>query len=135
MNKLNVVMVIAKTPDTERYRVMEKRSDHPDPRYDKTPFETAGGKIEPDESVDEAALRELDEETGLDGTIINTGTTYTRTDPNRTITFYPVLVHVNTEHVTRGSEEHTGYAWLSRDGFEQITTPTEQQAFTELIES
>lgn len=84
-------------------------------------WEFVGGKIEPGEQVRDAALRELKEETGLDGQIIQVcGDSYQSTH-NPYWTLIPVHIAVGSKAVEL-SHEHTDYAWLSLSELEEFDT-------------
>lgn len=129
MESLDVVMVFAR--NERKFLMLEKSRDHGHPRYDRTPFETAGGKIE-DETVEEAALRELQEETGLDGEVVEKGSIREREEEEIRLVFHPVSVEVESRDVDL-SREHDGYAWLSPQGVRHVATTEEVEAFEELF--
>jgi 8-oxo-dGTP pyrophosphatase MutT (NUDIX family) len=78
------------------------------------------GHIEPGESKEEAALRELDEETGLHAAIINgfeeSFSYYHRLPPSGELaykTVYFFVGQVSTKASISLSHEHQNYCWLS----------------------
>jgi 8-oxo-dGTP pyrophosphatase MutT (NUDIX family) len=70
-----------------------------------------GGGIEADETLEEAAVRELREETGLDATPLPISTPFTYLD----ITVHTFLVEVAPGWEPELNEEHDDYRWLARD--------------------
>jgi len=70
-----------------------------------------GGKIEESESPREAALRELEEETGLAGEILETGETYIGEGELGYWKIYPFHVKVESLEV-KLDYEHSDHKWL-----------------------
>lgn len=79
-----------------------------------------GGKIEDDESREEAVLRELEEETGLEGDIIEDGECYISSGELGYWRIFPFLIKVDGEPVL--DEEHSDYIWAQVPGLESLDT-------------
>ncbi len=88
------------------------------------------GMMEPGEDPLEAAVRELEEETGITGAAFDWGDRYFETGPysrGKTARYY--LAKTNTELVVigpnpeTGKPEHNEYRWLSFDEAHDVSVP------------
>lgn len=86
-----------------------------------------GGRIESGETPEEAACRELQEETGLDGDIVRSGDTYLNDGELGTWRIHPFLVEVDSREVLL-CHEHDDYHWIALDQLEDFDTLGELQA-------
>jgi 8-oxo-dGTP diphosphatase len=75
-----------------------------------------GGTLHDDESPSEAALRELEEETGLNGEIVRAGPSYTSEEHR----IYPFLIRAHGE--LERSHEHSDHAWIDPGDLDQYDT-------------
>lgn len=129
------VLVVIHTPDLQI--LLLERADHPG--Y----WQSVTGSLEPGETLFQTAIREIKEETGLDGT------RYPLTDwqtsnqyaiyPEWRWRYAPDITH-NTEHVFSlmlpdvcpveiATREHLGYCWLSwQDAELKVFSPSNAQA-------
>lgn len=80
-----------------------------------------GGKIEKNEKPSEAAIRELKEETGLKGEILETGETYIGEGELGYWKIYPVHVKVDSTAVEL-DYEHSDYKWLELSELQEHET-------------
>lgn len=98
-------------------------------------WEFIGGKVREDESLREASIREITEETGvnLEDCIDNfeSGESYQSRD-NEKYNLNPVLVEVGEEFEAELSEEHTEYEWIDLKDFYQYDTLGQYQALENL---
>lgn len=78
-----------------------------------------GGRIE-DETEEEAALRELKEETGLEGEIVEEGTCYISSGELGYWRVFPFLVEASGEVVL--NEEHSDFDWRKVSELEELET-------------
>ena len=78
-----------------------------------------GGKIET-ETPKDAALRELREETGLNGKVLRTGESFTLDTEDRKFEVHPFLVLVAGEPEL--NSEHTGFEWIEPVDLEDFDT-------------
>jgi 8-oxo-dGTP diphosphatase len=69
------------------------------------------GKIKDGEDPRTAALRELEEETGLKGKILKSGDSFVQETPDGSFRVHPFLVLVEESGVDMNSE-HTEYRWV-----------------------
>lgn len=75
----------------------------------------AGGKIEADETVVHALVREIQEEIGQDYTNRKFIPLETFTSDNQKFVYYTFLVTVDEEFVPTLNNEHRGYCWVTID--------------------
>ncbi|PSH00956.1 MAG: DNA mismatch repair protein MutT, partial [Nanohaloarchaea archaeon SW_7_46_7] len=71
-----------------------------------------GGKIKEDESVKEAAKREIKEETGLGTEVLRTGDSYTNKGELGLWKIFPVLMESDTRNV-KMNHEHSEHIWIN----------------------
>lgn len=79
-----------------------------------------GGKIEEGESASEAAVRELEEETGLSGEIVTQGSSYIDKGELGYWRIYPV--HVEASGTVELDYEHSEFKWLNLEQLEEHET-------------
>lgn len=72
----------------------------------------AGGKVEPNETVVHALVREIREELGMDYSNKKFIPLETFTSDNRKFVYYTFLVNVDEEFVPQLNDEHRGYCWV-----------------------
>ncbi|PSH02523.1 MAG: DNA mismatch repair protein MutT [Nanohaloarchaea archaeon QH_8_44_6] len=86
-----------------------------------------GGKMEEDESVKEAAKREIKEETGLETKVLRTGDSYTNKGELGLWKIFPVLMESDTRNVEM-NHEHSEHRWINLGELEGLETLAEIQA-------
>lgn len=89
-----------------------------------------GGKIEGDEEKAEAAARELEEETGLNGEIIESGEPYINDGELGYWRIFPFLVRVEGEPEL--NHEHSDFSWVNPGELEDMETLGTSQAVENL---
>lgn len=86
-----------------------------------------GGKIKENEDVEEAALREVKEETGLEPEIIREGESYMNTGELGEWKIFPVLMESDSREVEM-NHEHSEYRWIGLGELEGLETLGELRA-------
>lgn len=111
--------IIAK--DTKRILLQQRSSKSSYPRH----WGFWGGKVEEDENVSQALLRELEEEIGLD--IKNQITKIYPLDQyhsrDKKFSYYTFIILVDTEFLPNLNNESGGYAWIDSDHFPKPMHP------------
>lgn len=122
-NKLHIVAVTAMIRDGDGRYLVLKRGEH-EVAYPGM-YIFPGGKVEDNETVDEALANEIEEETGLKmkpGKILVKDGTFVRPD-GQSVKVFSYLVEVEkTEPVTL-SDDHTDYRWLDPADLDTIEHP------------
>ena len=78
-------------------------------------WQTPSGFINESESAEEAVLREVKEETGLDGTIERSGGPFEVVDEWARWIILPFLVLVKSHKVVIDTREHSEFKWVKVD--------------------
>ncbi len=112
---VDVAVAVAYNPEKEKFLVL-KRSDFCELNPGKWNFPS--GKIEAGEKASEAALRELEEETGLKGELVRSGETFESNSAGKTFKVHPFLVIVNGEVFL--NKEHSDYAWMEASEISEL---------------
>jgi 8-oxo-dGTP diphosphatase len=89
-----------------------------------------GGKVEEDESLEEAALRELEEETGMTGEVDESGEPYINDGELGYWRIFPFLVEVSGE--VELNHEHTEHRWIRPEEIRELETLCTFRAMKEL---
>jgi 8-oxo-dGTP diphosphatase len=75
-------------------------------------WQSVSGFIEEREAAEDAVLREVKEETDLEGKIIKVGRAFEVTDDWGRWIIIPFLISVDSNKVKIGLEEHSEYKWV-----------------------
>lgn len=76
-------------------------------------WEFGGGAVEKGESLKDALIREMEEETGLNVSIVREGSSYfDEYSKGGKLKLHPFLLEVDEEDEVELSEEHDRYKWL-----------------------
>lgn len=108
---ISVVVAVPRYQNSDKFLAVKRSEDR-----ENSPglWEFPSGKAEGKEITEEAALRELEEETGLTGELKGVCDHHERTVENKSVRFYPYLVEVESRDVEL-SDEHSEYKWIDRD--------------------
>jgi len=89
-------------------------------------WEFPGGKIEPDESPEAAAARELAEETGLGAGALEPLTVFLHSYPERTVRLHVFLARASEGEVVSGTGQ--AWEWVARDDLAALPMPEANRA-------
>lgn len=78
-------------------------------------WQTPSGFMKEGESAEEAALREVKEETSLDGTILKGGMAFEVVDEWARWVIIPFLISVKSDKVIIDTKEHSEFRWIKVD--------------------
>lgn len=120
--------IVVKHSETEEFLVVQ-RSVH-----DTLPlrWEFPGGGVDEGEGIREAALRELAEETGLEGEVLNRGDSDTVELRERFLEIHVFEVKVEEKDV-KLSREHRDFQWVSKEEIEKLDSEKGMQLDLEAI--
>jgi 8-oxo-dGTP pyrophosphatase MutT (NUDIX family) len=90
----------------------------------------AGGKVEENETVINALVREIREEIGVDYTNHKFIPLETFTSDNRKFIYYTFLATVNEEFVPQLNSEHRGYCWVELNDYPRPLHPGLWRSFS-----
>jgi 8-oxo-dGTP diphosphatase len=90
-----------------------KRS--PQRRTSPNKWQTPSGFLKEGESAEEAVLREVEEETMLDGTIAKSGKSFEILDEWARWIIIPFLIAVKSDKVVIDTNEHSQFKWIEVD--------------------
>lgn len=110
--------IAVKRKDTDELLLM-KRSETKD--MDPGLWEFPGGGIEKDEKPQEAARRELKEETGLKAQITRKGKPDTVKTHHGLLKVYPFLAETDNPEI-KISSEHEKYIWIKKEDLDSFET-------------
>jgi 8-oxo-dGTP diphosphatase len=107
------VIGVVKLDDEEDYILLLKRN--PRRRTSPNKWQTPSGFIKEGESAEEAVLREVKEETALEGTIKKSGSTFEVVDEWARWIIVPFLIIVKSDKVVIDTREHSEFRWVRVD--------------------
>lgn len=112
------VSAIVYNTETQKFLLMRRSEEN---EYYQGVWQFPGGKLE-DETPEEGALRELKEETGLEGNSVNEGVyNWTSTHDETKMKTYVFLVEVQETDVEK-SREHDDHKWIELEEMEKLET-------------
>jgi 8-oxo-dGTP diphosphatase len=116
METEDVAAAVVYHPGKDRFLLVKRSEDRE--RFPEH-WEFPSGYIEEEESVEDAALRELEEETGLKAEVIRSGESFPIEIPK--VMIHPVLVKVDKEDVNL-SKEHSEHRWVDKSDLNLLKT-------------
>ncbi len=110
--------IVVRNSETAKFLLM-KRADSKKMMPGK--WEFPGGGIDEGETPEEAALRELEEETGLKAEISGSGKPEVIDTEHGELRIFPFLVETKAEEIVL-SREHTERLWIRKEELENFET-------------
>ena len=115
-SKINGEVALAVPQNEEKFLLVKRSKENSSSGQWAFP----GGKIEEGETAYDAALRELEEETGLSGEIIRQGNSYIGEGELGYWRIYPV--HVEASGTVELDHEHSEFKWLNLEELQRHDT-------------
>ena len=106
------VIGVVKLNDDDRMLLLKRNARR---RTSPNKWQTPSGFLNEGESAEEAALREVKEETSLDGTILKAGRAFEVLDEWARWVIIPFLVSVKSDKVVIDTKEHSELRWIKVD--------------------
>jgi ADP-ribose pyrophosphatase YjhB (NUDIX family) len=107
---------VVKLSDDDRILLLKRTAKR---RTSPNKWQTPSGFIKEGESAEEAIVREVKEETGLEGIIIRCGNSFEVIDEWARWVIIPFLISVESDNVIIDTSEHSEFKWIV---VEQITS-------------
>jgi 8-oxo-dGTP diphosphatase len=86
-------------------------------RYAPNQWEFISGFLDTSEPIEELILRELKEETGLQGRVTKNGKPFSIVDIEAEWIIIPFLIEIKSKKVTLNSKDHSEFKWIGRKDF------------------
>jgi ADP-ribose pyrophosphatase YjhB (NUDIX family) len=109
------VIGVVKLSDDDRILLLKRTAKR---RTSPNKWQTPSGFIKEGESAEEAVIREVKEETALEGTIIRCGNAFEVIDEWARWVIIPFLISVESDNVIIDTNEHSEFKWIV---VEQVT--------------
>lgn len=106
------VIGVVKLNDDERILLLKRNARR---RTSPNKWQTPSGFLNEGESAEEAALREVKEETSLDGTILKGGRAFEVLDEWARWAIIRFLISVKSDKVVIDTKEHSEFRWIKVD--------------------
>ena len=106
------VIGVVKLNDDDRILLLKRNARR---RTSPNKWQTPSGFPNEGESAEEAALREVKEETSLDGTILKGGRAFEVLDEWARWVIIPFLISVKSDKVVIDTKEHSEFRWIKVD--------------------
>lgn len=129
-NVHDAVKAVVRHSSEEEFLVVQRSA------HDSMPLKwefPGGGVDETDDSIKGAALRELEEETGLSGEVLRRGDSGKVELDDRILEFHIFEVEVSEKEVEL-SGEHRDFRWVSKDKIEKLDSDEGMQKNLEAID-
>jgi len=107
---------VVKLSDDDRILLLKRTAKR---RTSPNKWQTPSGFIKEGESAEEAVIREVKEETALEGIIIRCGNSFEVIDEWARWVIIPFLISVESDNVIIDTNEHSEFKWIV---VEQITS-------------
>jgi 8-oxo-dGTP diphosphatase len=107
-----VIGVVVKLDEDDRILLLKRNVQR---RTSPNKWQTPSGFINEGESAEEAVLREVKEETSLDGTIKRNGSSFEVVDEWARWIIVPFLISVKSDQVVIDTKEHSEFRWVKVD--------------------
>jgi 8-oxo-dGTP diphosphatase len=98
--------------DDDRILLLKRNAQR---RTSPNKWQTPSGFMKEGESAEEAVLREVKEETSLDGTIMKCGSAFEVVDKWARWIIVPFLISAESDKVIIDTREHTEFRWVKVD--------------------
>ena len=106
------VIGVVKLNDDDRILLLKRNARR---RTSPNKWQTPSGFLNEGESAEKAALREVKEETSLDGTILKGGRAFEVLDEWARWVIIPFLISVKSDKVVIDTKEHSEFRWIKVD--------------------